>query len=44
MTKDFKQYEHHPPAAYVVYLFSYPWEMDDSCNTLRFGPELKKAV
>ena len=44
MTKDFKQYEHHPPAAYVLYLFSYPWEMDENCNTLHFGPELKKYV
>ena len=44
MTKDFKQYEHGPPAAYALYLFSYPWQMDDSCNMLHFGPELKKYV
>ena len=44
MTVEFKQYEHNPPAAYVLYLFSYPWEMDENCNMLHFGPELKKYV
>lgn len=44
LTVDFKQYEHNPPAAYVLYLFSHPWEMDGECNTLRFGPELKRIV
>ena len=42
VTADFKQYEHNPPASHVLYLFSYPWEMDESCNMLHFGPELKK--
>lgn len=41
-TADFKQYEHNPPAAYILYLFSYPWEMDGEHNMLHFGPELKK--
>lgn len=42
MTADFKQYEHNPPAAYILYLFSYHWEMDAEHNTLHFAPELKK--
>lgn len=42
VTANFKQYEHRPPAGYVLYLFSYPWEMDENGNMLHFGPELKK--
>lgn len=27
---------------HVLYLFSYPWEMSESCDLLHFGPVLKK--
>ena len=40
LTADFKQYEHNPPASYVLYLFSNPWEMDENHDLYHFFPKL----
>ena len=29
-------------ASHILYLFSYLWEIDEHCDPLHFGPELKK--
>lgn len=43
-TADFKQYERRSSGSYILYLLSYPWEMDEQCNMLHHGPQLKKIV
>ena len=43
-THAFKQYEKMPPAGYILYLFSYPWEMDEHFNILYHEPQLKKIT
>ena len=40
--RDFAQYEQKPPAGYLLYLFSYPWEQDENYDVYHFGPKLVK--
>lgn len=39
-TRDFAQYEKQPPAGYILYLFSYPWEQDENYDLYHFDPKL----
>ena len=43
-TAEFKQYERRSSGSYILYLFSYPWEMDEQFNMLHHSPQLKKLV
>ena len=38
--RDFAQYEKRPPAKYILYLFSYPWEQDERFDLYHFEPKL----
>lgn len=38
--RDYAQYEKQPPAGYVLYLFSYPWEQDENHDLYHFDPKL----
>ena len=38
--RKFAQYEKQPPAGYILYLFSYPWEQAENYDLFHFGPKL----
>lgn len=43
LAKDYRKYIVDPSkATYILYLFSYLWEISETFDTLHFGPELKK--